>query len=281
MPLSEHLECLFKGLFMKRYSKSPLPFLGQKRNWLRDLEKIDFSGLTVIDLFGGSGLVSHSVKAQSADTRVIWNDYDNFKGRLEMIAETEELRGNLLSVGLEKAKRVNEEGRAQTQEIIDKHLEKFGRVDWITVSSWLLFAANYAHDYDDLMGRTWYYQVVKNPLSADGYLEGVERRSCDFRELISEFENDPKVIFIADPPYIMTNQSGYAAKTEEFFRLKDGVELIKSLHDRRALLFSSPKSETDSLLEVFTPAYVERKEFSTSISTNRIREYLYLINMRE
>ena len=281
MPLSEHLECLFKGLFMKRYSKSPLPFLGQKRNWLRDLEKIDFLGLTVIDLFGGSGLVSHSIKSNNPDLRVVWNDYDNFKGRLEMIAETEELRVNLLNVRLEKAKRVNEEDKEQIQTIIGNHLDKFGRVDWITVSSWLLFAANYAHDYDDLMGRTWYYQVVKNPLSAEGYLKGVETRSCDFRELIDEFSNDPKVIFVADPPYIMTMQSGYAAKTEEFFKLKDGIELIKSLHDKRVLLFSSPKSETDSLLEVFTPACVERKEFSTSISTNRIREYLYLINMRE
>lgn len=281
MPLSEHLECLFKGLFMKRYSRSPLPFLGQKRNWLRDIEGIDFSGFTVIDLFGGSGLVSHSIKAKRADTRVIWNDYDNFKGRLEMIAETEELRANLLNVGLEKAKRVNGDGRAKIKAIIDEHLVKFGRVDWITVSSWLLFAGNYAHDYDDLMGRTWYYQVVKTPLSADGYLEGVERRSCDFRELISEFENDPKVIFVADPPYIMTNQSGYVAKTGKFFRLKDGVELIKNLHDKRVLLFSSPKSETDSLLEVFPPEKIERKEFSTNIGTNRIYEHLYLINMRE
>ena len=280
MPLSEHLECLFKGLFMKRYSRSPLPFLGQKRNWLRDIEGIDFSGFTVIDLFGGSGLVSHSIKAKRADTRVIWNDYDNFKGRLEMIAETEELRANLLNVGLEKAKRVNRDGIAKIKAIIDEHLVKFGRVDWITVSSWLLFAGNYAHDYDDLMQRTWYYQVVKTPLNADGYLQGVERRSCDFRELLAEYRGKENILFIADPPYIMTNQNGYVSKGGDF-RLKDCVELIKEIHDQPVLFFSSPKSETDSLLEVFPPEKIERKEFSTSIGTNRIYEHLYLINMRE
>lgn len=265
---------------MKRYSKSPLPFLGQKRNWLRVLEQIDFSDKTVVDLFGGSGLISHAIKYHNRDIQVIWNDYDNFKKRLEMIAETEVLRKRLYRANIKKHQRVNDLQRQELKVLLDQHLKEFRRVDWITVSSWLLFAGNYAHDYDDLMRRTWYYQVVKTPLNADGYLQGVERRSCDFRELLAEYRDKENILFIADPPYIMTNQNGYVSKGGDF-RLKDCVELIKEIHDQPVLFFSSPKSETDSLLEVFPPEKIERKEFSTSIGTNRIYEHLYLINMRE
>lgn len=76
----------------------------------------------------------------------------------------------------------------------------------------------------------------------------------------------------------MTNQTGYTANSDQLFRLKDAVELIQKIHDKRALLFSSPKSETDSLLEVFVPTSLYRKDFATNIGRTRIRESLYFIN---
>lgn len=50
---------------MKSFNQSPLPFQGQKRNFLRKLKTIlpNYPNDAIyVDLFGGSGLLSHTVK---------------------------------------------------------------------------------------------------------------------------------------------------------------------------------------------------------------------------
>lgn len=52
----------------KIYKAAPLPFQGQKRNFVEQFKKVlvefndEYQINTVIDLFGGSGLLSHTVK---------------------------------------------------------------------------------------------------------------------------------------------------------------------------------------------------------------------------
>lgn len=53
----------------KTYSQAPLPFVGQKRMFASEFRKVlkRFSDKTVfIDLFGGSGLLSHITKRGTA-----------------------------------------------------------------------------------------------------------------------------------------------------------------------------------------------------------------------
>ena len=50
---------------MTVFKKAPLPFMGQKRNFLNSFKEalITYSPeATYVDLFGGSGLLSHTVK---------------------------------------------------------------------------------------------------------------------------------------------------------------------------------------------------------------------------
>lgn len=85
---------------LKKYKQSPLPFQGQKRNLVgrfkEEISKFDDS-FVFVDLFGGSGLLSHSVKRIFPNARVVYNDFDNFRERLVNIPKTneilEELRG--------------------------------------------------------------------------------------------------------------------------------------------------------------------------------------------
>lgn len=61
----------------KTYSQAPLPFVGQKRMFASEFRKVlkRFSDKTVfIDLFGGSGLLSHITKRERPDATVIYND---------------------------------------------------------------------------------------------------------------------------------------------------------------------------------------------------------------
>ena len=62
---------------MKNYTTSPLPFQGQKRKFVKHFKEAlaHFpTNATYIDLFGGSGLLSHTVKTTHPNARVIWND---------------------------------------------------------------------------------------------------------------------------------------------------------------------------------------------------------------
>lgn len=61
----------------KVYKTAPLPFQGQKRNFISDYKKVvtDFKDKyqvqTIIDLFGGSGLLSHVAKNMYPELRSI------------------------------------------------------------------------------------------------------------------------------------------------------------------------------------------------------------------
>lgn len=76
------------------YNSAPLPFMGQKRRFVGEFKNAlkQFPDATVfVDLFGGSGLLSHIAKQERPDARVIYNDYDDFHLRLENIPRTNAL----------------------------------------------------------------------------------------------------------------------------------------------------------------------------------------------
>ena len=73
---------------MKQYTQAPLPFQGQKRRFLRQFkEALDqfSSTATYVDLFGGSGLLSHTVKQYYPKSNVVYNDFDNYSERIKML----------------------------------------------------------------------------------------------------------------------------------------------------------------------------------------------------
>ena len=263
---------------MPIFNKAPLPFLGQKRNFIKILNRIDFSDKIVIDLFGGSGLLSHTIKQKSPSAKVIYNDFDNYFLRLKMIKETESLRLKLFEIMLNEKK--NLRISTDTKEKLIEVIKASSCNDWLTLSSWLLFSGNYAHSLESLIKSTWYMSIAQAPLSCDGYLDGVERVQYDFRDLFRLYENQSNVIFIADPPYTATNQEGYSSmKKGKYFGLRDSIDCIKLLHKKQALLFSSAKSETHELLDVWKPKSLSVFDYNASIGCgNRSIEKLYFLN---
>lgn len=70
----------------KQYLSAPLPFQGQKRMFAKEYIKVlqQFpDGTTFVDLFGGSGLLSHIAKCQKPHSKVVYNDFDGYRLRLE------------------------------------------------------------------------------------------------------------------------------------------------------------------------------------------------------
>ena len=110
------------------FKQAPLPFIGQKRMFLKHFETVlnenikgDGEGWTIIDTFGGSGLLSHAAKAIKPKARVIYNDFDGYAERLAHIDDINKLRAELYSVvgnATPKNKRMTKDCKAECIRII-------------------------------------------------------------------------------------------------------------------------------------------------------------------
>ena len=234
---------------MKKYTRAPLPFQGQKRNFIRDFAKVVslyHADTTFVDLFGGSGLLSHTAKYARPTARVIYNDFDNYAARLAAIPETNRLRTEINDIlkDCQPNRRIPEEQRSQILEIIKRKEDAGNFVDYKTLSRLILFSARFSTDYEDLLKQAFYCKSKSLPLSAEGYLEGVERVSEDYKTLAAKFADDKTAVFICDPPYLSTDCKSY----ESYWKLTDYLDVVSLFENRHFIYFTSNKSQ---ILELF------------------------------
>lgn len=232
---------------LKTYQSAPLPFIGQKRFFISHFVKLlkdkipnDSENWTIIDVFGGSGLLAHNAKRLLPKARVIYNDFDGYAKRLQNIADTERLRQILfeLLADVPKESKLN---TAQKQQVITVINQFDGYVDVNAVATWLLFSGQQAKTVTELFSHTFYQSVRKTPYkTADGYLDGLEITKESFATLIPKFANQPNTLLLLDPPYVFTEQTAY--KQDKYF---DMVEFLKLMDLVRPpfVFFSSTKSE--------------------------------------
>lgn len=232
---------------MIQYTTAPLPFAGQKRRWLRQLEPIVRSlppNTTFVDVFGGSGLVSRLCKDIHPTARVIYNDYDNYSERLRHIKETEQLRQEIVSIlaPLKHNSRIPEEYKALVLRAVQAYEKRCQYVDWVTLSGWLLFTNNFAYSLEDLASRGLYAHPSRTALSdadaSERYLRGLEIVSVDYRELLSAYKDASNTILILDPPYLSTECGGYRGSS---WSCDDYLDLLTSMPTNNYLYFSSTK----------------------------------------
>lgn len=110
----------------KQYNSAPLPFVGQKRMFAKEFRKVleQFpDGTTFVDLFGGSGLLSHITKCEKPHSKVVYNDFDGYRLRLEHIPQTNELLAKLREIvrKIPKHKPITGEAREQVFECLREH----------------------------------------------------------------------------------------------------------------------------------------------------------------
>ncbi|MFV0500086.1 MAG: DNA adenine methylase [Bacteroidales bacterium] len=234
---------------MRNYIQSPLPFQGQKRNFLKQLKDglQEFDNSTIfVDLFGGSGLLSHCIKQQRPDARVIYNDYDNFSERLKNVDKTNVLLADIREILGDYGRKalIKEPVRGKIIDCIKKADDE-GFVDYITLSASLLFSGKYKTNFKDFIKDTFYNRIKLNDYSVDGYLEGVEIVHYDYRLLFSIYRHFPDVVFLIDPPYLSTDCSSY----KNYWKLKDYLDVLLLLKDTSYFYFTSDKSSIVELCD--------------------------------
>lgn len=230
------------------YKSAPLPFQGQKRNFVSVLEKFLCGGCSndlfvsgvgslssarwvIVDLFGGSGLLSDICKRYRPDCRVIYNDYDGYMVRLSHIDETNALLRLIYGIvnnGVSVKDRLPSDKRIAVLDVVRDWELRYGYVDYITLSSNLLFSGRSVSSYDELLGVTMYNRVVSRPYIRGSYLEGVEIVYDDYKALIERYKGLSNVLFMVDPPYFNTSDGHYSVSWDIWEYLSVLGDLMES-----------------------------------------------------
>lgn len=230
---------------------APLPFVGQKRMFAREYIKVleQFKDCTVfVDLFGGSGLLSHITKQMRPDAKVVYNDFDNYRKRLENIPRTNLLLADfrLLAEGVPRHKPITGEARERILERIGLEEKEWGYVDYITISSSLMFSMKYRMNLDGIRKEALYNNIRKADYAlCDDYLEGLEITSRDYREVFNEYKDMPNVVFLVDPPYLSTDVTTYSM----YWQLSDYLDVLTVLNGHSFVYFTSNKSSIVELCQ--------------------------------
>ena len=229
-----------------RNIKPPLPFVGHKGHWGSELssiaEKIP-SGCVVIDVFGGSGICAEYIKRARPDLLVVWNDFDNYRARLDNAEKTENLRRFFLEkLGRPVAKNtfippLDAERREFVFDTIRRQIADFGFCDMQTVSRWFYLYSAKTYKLMSYAGKL-YNRVPVVPLRLDAcktWLSDVVRNSVTFSGLdtefnlfgvpvrLSDFTADRDCLLILDPPYLATGCNDYGNK--------DALHVLRSISE--------------------------------------------------
>ncbi len=260
--------CNQKNSMEKQYLSAPLPFVGQKRMFAKEYMKVlgmVKDAKVFVDLFGGSGLLSHITKRQRPDATVVYNDFDNYRRRIENIPRTnamiDRLRDILASVP--RLKIVPKPIRERVLGMMAEEEAQTGFVDYITLSTSLLFSMKYATTLEEM-------RVRRSGYNADGYLDGIVVESCDYRELFEKYRDRDDVVFLVDPPYLSTEVGTYSIH----WKLSDYLDVLKVLTGHRYVYFTSNKSQIIELCDwigknnwIGNPFIgATRKEFNASMN---------------
>lgn len=229
---------------MKEYLSAPLPFVGQKRMFVSEFKKIlkQYPDDAVyVDLFGGSGLLSHITKREKPDATVIYNDYDNYCKRLKTIPKTNQLLSDFrqIAAGLPRNKLIPKEVQMKIYERIEKEEKIWGYVDYITISSSLLFSMKYKTSLEGLKKESLYNNIRKSEYQlADDYLDGLTVTHEDYKDVFNRYKEVPNAVFLVDPPYLSTDVGTYTMN----WKLSDYLDVLAILKAHPFIYFTSNKS---------------------------------------
>ncbi len=233
------------------YLSAPLPFVGQKRMFAKHFIEVVRqypAGTVFVDLFGGSGLLSHIAKHIHPASRVIYNDFDNYRRRIEEIPRTNALLDRIRPIAsrFPRHKPVTGEAREEIFRLLEQEERETGYLDFITLSSSLMFSMKYKMSIPEMRRETLYNNVRKTGYAeCPDYLAGLEIESCDYRELFERFRNMPGVVFLVDPPYLSTEVGTYRMS----WRLADYLDVLSVLSGHDFVYFTSDKSSLVELCE--------------------------------
>jgi hypothetical protein len=192
--------------------------------------------------------LSHWAKEQFPDATVIYNDFDDYHLRIANIERTNALLAQFRVILKDTPtdKVVSKEAKQRILNAIKAEEKRSGYIDYVTISSNLLFSMNYAMNYDDMAKQTMYNVVRLNDYQlAPEYLQGVEVVKMDYRALFDRWKHITGVVFLVDPPYLSTDCSTYS----NYWKLANYLDVLSVLKGTSYFYFTSNKSSIIELTD--------------------------------
>lgn len=237
-------------IFMtKIYKSAPLPFQGQKRGFLSKYKQVIEclpDDVIIVDLFGGSGLLSRAAKDIKPSATVVYNDYDGYVDRIADIDRTNIIIADIRYVlkGYVKGERLTDKHKSVVMSLMDSY-NVVKSIDYTTIAANLLFSGKFISNYVDFKKQTFYNNLSLGMYNADNYLDGLIIEHDDYEAIYNKYQKLKNVVYIFDPPYLFTDVDSY----KMLWTLGDYIKLIKLLYNNKYIYFTSNKS---MLLELFT-----------------------------
>lgn len=245
-----------------KFNKAPLPFVGQKRNFLKKFVKVlneniseQGEGWTIIDVFGGSGLLSHQAKRLKPRARVIYNDFDGYAHRLAHIEDINKLRRLLAGTLKDTPNKAKLD--KHTRDVVIEQIRSFkGYIDLDSLRAWLLFSGRVLDNLNQLYKEPVFYNRLRKSdyNLASGYLDGIEVISKSFDKFLPDYLDNENTLIILDPPYLFSEQKAYRKAKE--FKLISFIKMM-ALTRPPFILFSNKHSE---ILEYLDFAIAQKDE---------------------
>lgn len=275
-------------IMANNFNQAPLPFVGQKRFFLKHFISVlqeaipdKGSGWTIVDVFGGSGLLAHHAKKTRPAARVIYNDFDGYTERLKHIDDTNQLRRKLaeLTADIPRYQRLSE---SKKNEVINIIRSFKGFIDIRVLNTWLMFGTKQESSIDRIFQQCMYNCIRTSDYpDVRGYLNGVDIVSESFSILMPKYVHNAKTLFILDPPYVSTMQGSY--KQSGYFGMIEFLKLMELVRPP-FIFFSSTRSEFIEYLKFLIDGKCNHYERFTdykriSISANMSKNVSYEDNM--
>lgn len=165
------------------------------------------------------------------------------------IDKTEQLLADIRTIvgnSVPRHKIIKGELRERILSRIEQEEKTTGYVDFITLSSSILFSMKYKLSVQDMRKEALYNNIRKTgyPECTD-YLEGLEIVSCDYKEVFNRYKDTPGVVFLIDPPYLSTDVGTY----NMYWNMADYLDVLNVLKGHSYVYFTSNKSSILELCE--------------------------------
>lgn len=252
--------------------KAPLPFLGQKRKWIKYLPELINGNLfekgfsnykkgVWVDMFGGSGLLSYNIKQLCPDAEVIYNDFDGYTDYLN-----DECVNIIKEVGVKVAdiySKYNAKYSGRLKPCHEKYLfkllvyyrNKYGNKFYDNaIYSFILFSGTKAISLIEKRKQKTFYKLHKtscgifysNQINKDcqNYLDNLTiTKGVDFKQLIQQYKDNKNAVFVCDPPYLNTYSGNYKSGFD-----KNNFDFLVENIRPPFIAFSSMKNNLRELL---------------------------------
>lgn len=242
------------------FKKSPLPFQGQKRaftsyiiNNKNELDNYINDKTIIIDVFGGSGLLSHVFACLYPNNKIIYNDYDEFSQmykaeNIEKLNNVINEINNVINGKYKKEKRISKEDTIKIKTMIknlnlNNHFKNIlsslygysgNKVKFDNIESADMWAKTFDKCYD-----VKYDDYIKNNISI------IKK---DYYDIFQDYYNNDNIFYILDPPYLYTDNGKYVKTSEDskWFNVGDTLNILYQMFTKKnfkGLFFNSYKSE--------------------------------------